>query len=139
MDHNQIQIWAMYSHEVSSYAISTLYTHPYKSWKAETKNFFKRDNSVKNNHTITKFRLDLCIPMTLMDAPRIASNQWTILWMTCTMIIKCLSDLDLYIMTLSELCLKSINLLNFQKWPWETLVHKPLSQGTFVINNINFW
>jgi hypothetical protein len=29
--------------------------------------------------------------------------------------------------------------LNFPKWLWETLVHKPFSQRTFVINNINFW
>jgi hypothetical protein len=117
-DHNPIQTWPTHSYDVSTYAISTLYMHPNKSWTEETKNFFKRnnsvkkfiiprpnlnltyvilwcihisnlnlmcatiaeimnenwkflffskfkrDNSVKNQHTITKFKLDLHIFMT---------------------------------------------------------------------------
>jgi hypothetical protein len=38
--------------------------HPNKSQRAETEISFKRDNSVKNQWTITKFELDLRIPMT---------------------------------------------------------------------------
>jgi hypothetical protein len=34
------------------------------NWKFLKKNLFKRDNSVKNQRTITKFELDLHIPMT---------------------------------------------------------------------------
>jgi hypothetical protein len=48
-----------------------------------------------------------------MDAPQIPSNQWTTLWAQWSIkiglhISYTLSDLDLYIMTLSELCLKGI-------------------------------
>jgi hypothetical protein len=47
MDHNQIQTWPVHSYDISTNAISTLYMHPNKSLRAETKHFFKRDNSVK--------------------------------------------------------------------------------------------
>jgi hypothetical protein len=59
-DHNQIQTWPAHSYDISTHAISTLYMHPNKSLREETKNFFKRNNSVKNFIIPRpKFELDL--------------------------------------------------------------------------------
>jgi hypothetical protein len=69
----------------------------------------------------------------LMNAPRIASHQWSTLWMISIMIIKrlfyiwyTLSNLDLYIMTLSELCMKRISISSYMCGIWLTSVQKLL-------------
>ena len=64
-DHNQIRIWPVFSGTILANAFSTLYihVHPYKNGERKLKiSFFfkfKRDNSVKNHRTTTKFGLDL--------------------------------------------------------------------------------
>jgi hypothetical protein len=47
MDHNQIQTWPAHSNDISTHSISTLYMHPIKSLREETKNFLMRNNYVK--------------------------------------------------------------------------------------------
>jgi hypothetical protein len=51
------------SYDVSACAISTFYIYPYKILRTGTENFFRRDNSVKNHRTMTKFKLKLHIPI----------------------------------------------------------------------------
>jgi hypothetical protein len=57
-----------YSYDKSTHAISILYMHTNKklesgNWKFLFFSKFKRDNSVKNQWTITKFEHDLRIPI----------------------------------------------------------------------------
>jgi hypothetical protein len=56
-----LHIPVMYLH--TQFQPYTMYIHTTKSYRVETKNFFKKDNSVKNHQTETKFKLDLRNPM----------------------------------------------------------------------------
>jgi hypothetical protein len=72
-DQNQIRTWPAHSYDKPIHAIWILYMHPNKSYrecklKISIFSKFKRGNSVKNQWTITKFELDLRIPMTNLHA-----------------------------------------------------------------------
>jgi hypothetical protein len=67
--HNQIQTWPAHSNDVPTHTIWTLYMYiqtKVTERKLKISIFcfkFKRDNAAKNQRTITKFELDLHIPM----------------------------------------------------------------------------